>query len=185
MTVKELLKKDPLAEQELRYIESAVRERLFGFLTAEDSSFIKALNPFVDERPWRYWSINTLSNCLRVLENDPERTFSALDFRADAVDIAFDTLFRPSNVLFDEDTILASSAKSYLRLSTGFLPEYLHWSEHIMGNLLQPYWSLYRSGGIDAKFRLRNATDYLKKWGLVILSVDMMMPFVMQLRMGK
>jgi hypothetical protein len=163
MALKQLLLHDPLSKHEHELADLAVRERLNQFLYATTPAKLTvALYPFVEECPWRYWDDDTLHEALSLLERDVSRTFDAINVRTAALDRGIENLFRQSQVVLYEDVLSHNvSPRELLRLATEFLPEYLRWAEHIFGNLLQVLWSVHKRGGVEGRFDLHGATDFL------------------------
>lgn len=165
MSVKDFLFSDPLAEIDHNLTSTQVRSRFADFLPDEPGGHLGVLYPFVSEQPWRYWTDSVVEEALCLLEKDKSRTYAAVATRESELDRALHVLFTRSPTILDEGSLPHSAAESYLRLSTDYLPEYLRWTEHVFGNLLSLYWSVTRGGGVDAKFRLRNAVDYMQQAG--------------------
>ena len=143
------------------------RERLGAFLrTFSSSQAIGALIPFVMERPWRYWDVETVLLALNVLERDIGRTFLAFAERNDALDLGIDGLFRPSPVVDIEKSLDLGKSSELYCIASQFLPEYLRWAEHVFGNLIEVYWSVAKKGGVQGAFTLPTARSLLKSKGL-------------------
>lgn len=165
MSVRDLLFDDPFARIDRKLVSDRVRRRLGPLIPDDIGPHIGALSRFVDDRPWRYWSDETVKAALTLFEADAVRTYAAIESRVDEVHRGLHVLLQQPTAPLDESALPIGAANSYLRLSEAYLPAYLGCAEHVLGNLLSLVWSVARSGGVDAKFRLRNAVAQLRQLG--------------------
>jgi hypothetical protein len=167
VSLRTLLHNDPLARFDRAIASSEVYDRLAEFLPPSPSpQIIGALWPFASDQPWKYWDSTTVKVALSLLEQDKARTVAAIRNRGVALNRGIENLFRPSPVVFFEESLDHTQSRGLIRLATEFLPEYLRWAEHIFGNLIEVYWSVCKRGGVDGKFDLRGATHSLSQKGL-------------------
>jgi hypothetical protein len=124
-----------------------------------------AFYPFVEERPWRFWSDDTLARALEVLEGDRDRTIEVIGSRRAALDRAITNLFIRSSTSMEEGRPKPQTAQELVALSTLFLPEYLRWAEHVFGNLLELFWAVSKRGATGGQFNLRGALSSVESAG--------------------
>lgn len=159
MSLRRLLEADPLARVEHQEGHVALR-RGFGARLPDVSGL--PLLPFVEQAPWHYWDDAVVDECVGLLEADLDRTAAAFRVRAQALDRAFDALFRPSSWVLNEHPVTTGTPTAFVPLMTGWVPEYLRFAEHVYGNLLELPWSVAKRGGIDGTFDLRGAIHLLE-----------------------
>ena len=152
MNLRQFLGSDPLTRFEHQEGRLALQRR-FGARLPDECGL--TLLPFVERAPWRYWDDATVDTCLQLLEADIDRTTAALERRTQALDRGFDALLRGSSLIKNEES--RSGRQFFVALMTKWLPEYLRYTEHIYGNLLEALWSVAKRGGTDGTFDLRRA----------------------------
>lgn len=106
-----------------------------------------------------------LVESLQILEDDVARTLQGIQARRKAIDRGIDSLFRISETVWTEEPLSGGTSRTLVRLFSDFFPEYLRWTEHVFGNLVEVFWAVCKRGGVDGRFDLRGATRLLTSKG--------------------
>lgn len=172
MTISRLLGPDPLAgfehEASIHRIEARFRDLIPDDCLPKEAL---VLRPYIENPPLVYWDETTASEILDLMEAGVQRTFEALSFRSDCLHRGLENLHRESPATAHQEAYNHGHARDLLILANTFLPEYLRFAEHVLGNLAPVIWSLTKKGGISGAFVLKNAMSHFRAKGPISLTV--------------
>jgi hypothetical protein len=165
--INEFFSKDPLFGFQKQLSALYVANR-FGNLLAPEVFELEpgVIFPFTHDIPMRYWNLNTVKKAIDVLLSNPKRTLAAFKEREVELDLSFQNLFRLSSTQEIEGSLNIENEADLVRLSNEFIPDYLRWAEHVFGNILQLYWSVIKTGGVNGKYDVRRAQAAFNTLGL-------------------
>lgn len=165
-TIKEMLEKDYLNFAYFKQVTVEIEQVFKEFIQEiPNQKYLRALHPFLNQTPLRYWDARILGSALSILRQNPDRSILAIIAWERSLDIGFQNLFL-HDIVSDESSLSLQSPEDIVKLSTAYFPEYLRRAEQIYGNIVKVFWGILKKGNVDGKFDSKGAIALFRSKGV-------------------